>query len=158
MFLTKKNLTMENKITEILNDLVLINNDRIVGYEKAVKELKDEDEDLKYLFLEMIDESRNHKMALATEIIADGEDAKSGTTNSGKIYRTWMDVKAMFSGHDRKAILSNCEFGEQAAQSAYKMALEDEDLPAYLRVMIEEQKYELNASLNQIKALSDSED
>lgn len=149
---------MENKSTEILNDLVLINNDRIVGYEKAVKELKDEDEDLKYLFLEMIDESRNYKMALATEIIAEGNDAQSGTTNSGKIYRVWMDVKAMFSGHNRKAILSNCEFGEQAAQNAYKMALDHENLPAYLRVMIEEQKYNLSASLNQIKTLATSED
>ncbi len=158
LFLVKKNLTMENKSTEILNDLVLINNDRIVGYEKAVKELKDEDEDLKYLFLEMIDESRNYKMALATEIIAEGNDAQSGTTNSGKIYRVWMDVKAMFSGHNRKAILSNCEFGEQAAQNAYKMALDHENLPAYLRVMIEEQKYNLSASLNQIKTLATSED
>ncbi|TAH02344.1 MAG: PA2169 family four-helix-bundle protein [Sphingobacteriales bacterium] len=148
---------MENKSLEILNDLVLINNDRINGYEKALKELKDEDEDLKYLFLEMIDESRNYKMTLATEIIAGGEDAESGTTNSGKIYRMWMDVKAMFSGHDREAILSNCEFGEQAAQNAYKMALDHDNLPAYLRVMIEEQKYELNASLKQIKALSASD-
>ena len=28
------------KISEILNDLVQINNDRIVGYEKAIEELK----------------------------------------------------------------------------------------------------------------------
>ncbi len=35
---------------EILNDLVKINNDRIEGYEKAIANLNDEDQDLKSLF------------------------------------------------------------------------------------------------------------
>jgi len=34
----------------ILNDLIEINNDRIKGYEKAIEELKDGDQDLKTLF------------------------------------------------------------------------------------------------------------
>ena len=38
------------KITSILNDLIRINNDRVVGYEKAIEELKDDDTDLKTLF------------------------------------------------------------------------------------------------------------
>jgi uncharacterized protein (TIGR02284 family) len=146
---------METTSTEILNDLILINNDRITGYEKALHELKEEDADLKSLFLDMIDESRDYKMELATEVIADGDDAESGTTNSGKIYRTWMDVKAIFTGHDRKTVLSNCEFGEDAAQKAYKMALASDDLPAYIRVMLEEQKQSLKLSHDQIKALRD---
>ena len=148
---------METTSKEILNDLILINNDRIVGYEKAMHELKEEDADLKSLFLDMIDESRNYKMELATEVIAGGEDAETGTTNAGKIYRIWMDVKAAFTGHDRKAILSNCEFGEDAAQKAYKMALDSDNLPAYLRVMLEEEKQSLKLSHDQIKALRDQE-
>lgn len=146
---------METTSKEILNDLILINNDRIVGYEKAMHELKEEDADLKILFLDMIDESRNYKMELATEVIAGGEDADTGTTNAGKIYRIWMDVRAAFTGHDRKAILSNCEFGEDAAQKAYKMALDSDNLPAYLRVMLEEQKQSLKLSRDQIKALGE---
>ena len=146
---------METTSKEILNDLILINNDRIVGYEKAMHELKEEDADLKTLFLDMIDESRNYKMELATEVIAGGEDADTGTTNAGKIYRIWMDVRAAFTGHDRKAILSNCEFGEDAAQKAYKMALDSDNLPAYLRVMLEEQKQSLKLSSDQIKALGE---
>ena len=146
---------METTSKEILNDLILINNDRIVGYEKAMHELKEEDADLKILFLDMIDESRNYKMELATEVIAGGEDADNGTTNAGKIYRIWMDVRAAFTGHDRKAILSNCEFGEDAAQKAYKMALDSDNLPAYLRVMLEEQKQSLKLSRDQIKALGE---
>jgi uncharacterized protein (TIGR02284 family) len=142
---------------EILNDLVLINNDRIEGYEKARKELTEEDADLKSLFLSMIDESHKHKMALAQEIEVLGGEVESGTTNSGKIYRGWMDVKALFTGHDRKTVLNNCEFGEDAAQNAYKMALEEEDLPANLRDLVAEQKAALRVSHDEIKRLRDSQ-
>lgn len=142
---------------EILNDLVQINNDRIKGYEKAIEELKSEDADLKTLFVKMIGESHKYKMALATEVQALGEEIEEGTTNSGKIYRAWMDVKAVFTGHDRKTVLNNCEFGEDAAQKAYKMALAEEGLSADLRALVTEQKANLRVSHDEIKALRDSQ-
>lgn len=141
---------------EVLNDLVQINNDRIEGYEKARVELKDGDADLRSLFLNMIEESQKYKMALATEVAALGVDIETGTTTSGKIYRGWMDVKAIFTGHDRQTVLNNCEFGEDAAQKAYKMALEEEDLPANLRDLISDQKASLRTSHDKVKALRDS--
>ncbi|WP_443945115.1 PA2169 family four-helix-bundle protein [Pedobacter sp. AW1-32] len=142
---------------EVLNDLVQINNDRIAGYEKARTELQEGSEDLRALFLDMIDESRKYKMALAQEIEVLGEDVENGTTNSGKIYRAWMDVKAIFTGHDRKTVLNNCEFGEDAAQNAYKMALESEDLPSNIRELVSEQKASLRTSHDEIKRLRDSQ-
>ncbi len=142
---------------EILNDLIQINNDRVEGYQKAIEELKSEDFDLKPLFVKMIGESHRFKMALATEVQALGEDAESGTTNSGKIYRAWMDLKAMFTGHERKTVLDNCEFGEDAAQKAYKMALEQEGLSADLRSLITEQKAALRVSHDEIKVIRDAQ-
>jgi uncharacterized protein (TIGR02284 family) len=141
--------------TETLNDLIQINNDRIVGYEKAIDELKPEDTDLKALFARMIGESHKIKLALATEIQVLGGDADTGTTNSGKLYRAWMDVKAVFTGHDRKTILDNCENGEDAAQVAYKNALAEEGLSANLRALFTEQKAQLRLSHDEIKALRD---
>lgn len=143
--------------TSVLNDLILINNDRIEGYQKAKGELKDVNADLKALFTDMIAESHTHKMALATEVAASGEDIEKGSTNSGKIYRAWMDVKATFTGHDRKSILASCEFGEDAAQAAYKTALAEKGLPAHLYSLISKQKEELRTSHDKIKALRDSQ-
>jgi uncharacterized protein (TIGR02284 family) len=80
-----------NETIEVLNDLIAINNDRIVGYEKAIEELKDEDADLKTLFSGMIDESRQAKMDLGKEVQVLGGEMEMGTTTSGKIYRGWMD-------------------------------------------------------------------
>ena len=44
---------MENKneIIEVLNDLVLINNDRIMDYEKAIRETRDTNNDLNPAYL-----------------------------------------------------------------------------------------------------------
>ena len=149
---------METKeTTAILNDLIQINNDRIEGYERAIKELKDNDHDLKALFVQMIGESHQYKLALASEVAASGEDIDTGTTNSGKIYRVWMDVKSAFTGNDRKSILANCEFGEDAAQKAYKLALEDDDVPAFINSLIADQKESLKLSHDRIKELRDLE-
>ena|SRR5450631_472097 len=155
--LTWKIMIMENnkEIIELLNDLVQINNDRITGYEKAIKETKEADVDLKPLFASMISESHKIKIALATEVQIIGGDVANGTTTSGKIYRAWMDVKAVFTGHDRHAVMENCEAGEDAAQKAYKMALSHKDIPAYLRDILSEQQDVLRESHDEIKALRD---
>jgi uncharacterized protein (TIGR02284 family) len=71
----------------------------------------------------------------------------------GKIYRAWMDVKAVFTGENRHTVLSNCEAGEDAAQNAYKKALETEKLPAFLRELLNSQKSTLRESHDEIRDL-----
>jgi uncharacterized protein (TIGR02284 family) len=143
------------RTTTVLNDLVQINNDRITGYQRAIEELNSADTDLQALFNDLIQESIAYRSELSTAITAAGDTPDTGTTNSGKIYRIWMDVKAAFTGHDRKTVLENCEFGEDAAQKAYRMALEDNELPSDLRALVENQKLKLKASHDKIKALRD---
>lgn len=141
------------EVIEVLNDLVMINNDRITGYQRAVKELEDDDKDLRKLFDEMIIESQNIKSDLAHEIQVLHGDVEKGTTEMGKIYRAWMDVKAVFTGENRHTVLSNCEAGEDAAQKAYKKALETERLPVFLRDLLRQQQSTLKESHDQIRDL-----
>ena len=138
-----------------LNDLVKINNDRIEGYEKALKDLKPEDADLKPLFLSFIDQSRKIKMALGTELQALGGDMEKGTSGGGSLYRAWMDLKATFTGHDRHSVLVACEYGEDAAQKAYDTALNTKHIPAHLVDTLLDEKVDLRTAHNQIKALRD---
>src|SRR5215210_7019398 len=141
VFLQLNKKQLMDKIPNILNDLIRINHDRVVGYEKALEELKAGDADLKTLFQRYITESRQYVQELTQEVSRLGGDPAEGTTNSGKIYRVWMDLKAVIAGKDRKAILENCEFGEDAAQKAYDLALNsDEDLEPSLRDLIVSQK------------------
>src|SRR5687768_10543455 len=148
--------TNENVI-EVLNDLIRINNDRIVGYEKAAEEARDIDVDLRAIFNRMSEESRQYAAELTQEVVKLGGDPATGTTNSGKIYRAWMDIKATFSGSSRQAILENCEFGEDAAQKAYEAALKsDAELPADVRQLIANQKSSLKTSHDVIKKYRDA--
>lgn len=145
-----------SKVTSLINDLIQINNDRIVGYEKAIEELKDEDVDLRTLFHRYVQESKQYVGDLTQEVSRLGGDAADGTTNSGKIYRVWMDLKAAVTGHDRKTVLANCEFGEDAAQKAYDMALNsDTDIDAPLRDLIVKQKTQLKTGHDEVKRLRD---
>lgn len=141
------------EIIEVLNDLIMINNDRIVGYEKAIKELKPEDQDLKSLFDHMIVESQQIKSDLIQEIQVLHGDVEKGTTEMGKIYRGWAGLKAIFTGESRHAVLANCEYGEDATQKAYHKALETEKLPAFLREMLITQQATLKTSHDEIRDL-----
>ena len=149
---------MENKkedIIDILNGLVEINNDRIEGYQRASDETKAAD--LKSLFATMADQSRTFRQQLAEEVIRNGGTPKEGTTNSGKLYRIWMDVKAALSANDRKAVLSNCEFGEDAAQEAYNDALKDEDFQrTFDSALVRKQRDDLKQSHDKIRTLRDA--
>jgi uncharacterized protein (TIGR02284 family) len=146
------------KTAEVLNDLIRINNDRIEGYEKAANETKSEDADLQALFRQMAAESRSYATDLKKYVMGSGEDPAQNTTTSGKIYRAWMDVKAVFTGKDRKAILGSCEFGEDAAQKAYDTALStDAELNTEVRQLIMDQKTSLKRSHDRIKQLRDAQ-
>ena len=147
----------KTEITEILNDLIEINNDRIEGYKKAVRELKEEDEDLKLLFDRMIVQSMTIKSDLSREIEVFRGKTETGTTTKGKIYRSWMSVKGVFTGHGRHAILENCEYGEDAAQDAYETALESDVLPDFIRQLLEQQQSVLGEAHDRIRELRDVE-
>lgn len=148
---------MENNkaIIEALNDLVQINNDRIKGYENAIKELNDQT-DLLATFNNKILESQQLKSTLAEEVQVLGGDAATDTSVSGTIHRTWLEVKAAFTGHSEKSILEECEFGEDAIKKAYQTAIDDENMPAYLRDILNDQKAIIDQSHDEIKALRDS--
>jgi len=154
---TETVIVNNEKLVEVLNDLIQINNDRVEGYEKAVKETKDIDVDLKAVFLKMADESRGYNAELSQKVQQLGGLPTEATTGLGEIYRVWMDIKATFTGHDRKSALESCEFGEDAAQKAYRDALaSDTEIDADTRQLITEQKASLKTSHDLIKSYRDA--
>ncbi len=144
------------KLVEVLNDLIEINNDRITGYQKGAEETKNLDIDLQSVFNSMANDSRKYVAELAQEVNKLGGEYTTDSTTSGKIYRVWMDVKATFTGHDRQTVLENCEFGEDAAQKAYTAALSsDAEMSADVRKVITDQQSTLKIAHNLIKKYRD---
>ena len=104
----------------------------------------------------MAEESRSNKTELIDAVVNLGGEPATDTTASGKIYRVWMDVKNTFSGDDTLSTLKSCEFGEDAAQKAYKEALESEvNWPADTLNIISSQQQVLKASHDRIKRYRD---
>ncbi|AHF14360.1 PA2169 family four-helix-bundle protein [Niabella soli] len=142
---------------EILNDLLLINNDRIAGYNRAIDELEDaEDAGLKNLFQHYIDNSNIFITELTDELKASEQPVATGTTGSGKIYKAWMEIKAFFTGNDRQTILNSCEAIEDAAKKAYETALNQPGLLPETFLLIERQSNHLVKAHDQIKKLRDA--
>ena len=140
-----------------LNDLVRINNDRITGYEKAIEGAIDAD--LKKLFTEYIEDSKKYNAELRDHLHVLGGDPSTGTTIAGKFYHTWIDVRAKFSAKDRLSILSDCEYGEDVANAAYRNALDDKELiwkDDKVVTMLSHQLKELKVSHDHIKELRDA--
>ncbi len=150
--------TTNDALVGVINDLIEINNDRVTGYNKASEEAKSVDVDLQATFSKMANDSRQYAAELTERVRTLGGEPSTGTTNSGKIYRVWMDVKATFSGHDRQAVLENCEFGEDAAQKAYKAALAtDAEMDTETRQLITTQQTKLKAAHDIIKKYRDAQ-
>ncbi len=142
------------KIVDVLNQLIQINNDRIEGYEKAAKETNDNE--LKMLFERFASKSNMLKSQLNSEVIKRNGKPNESTTASGKVFRVWMDFKAALTGKDRKAILSSCEFGEDAAHEVYEDVMKASiGLPADIMQMITSQKSALRQDHDEIKKLRD---
>lgn len=151
-------MSNSSKTAEVLNDLIEINNDRIEGYTRALEETKEEDADLKSLFEYYVQQTEGFNNELSAEVVKYGETPEEGTRFSGKLHRLWLDVKATFSGQDRKSILEECERGEDASKKAYETALEDAaELPPDIVSLIRRQADKQLEGHDKIKLLRDSQ-
>jgi uncharacterized protein (TIGR02284 family) len=148
--------TITEKTTHALHDLIIINNDRYEGYQKAMELTKDVD--LKDLFSKYSTQSKANNAELRSMVPASEEIPERDETRlSGKFYRVWMDVKNALVSNNRKEVLSSCEYGEDVAKKAYENALKDRsELTADVVAKIQNQYDELLLAHNQVKALRDS--
>jgi uncharacterized protein (TIGR02284 family) len=128
---------MDKEITiAALNDLLEINNDRIVGYQTAIKDTVDSD--LHTIFNKFLHTSETFASELRVEIGNLGGEKESGTKNTGKLHRLWMEFKTLLTVNDRGAVLNSCEFGDGEALKIYDETLENnlQNLDPMLQKMI----------------------
>ncbi|CAN5904021.1 hypothetical protein BH11BAC7_BH11BAC7_04350 [soil metagenome] len=149
--------TIDEKTTKALRKLIVINNDRTIGYQDAKKHA--EDEDLKLLFEKYSLQSKKFANEIEMMIPDLSDDVPGGdeTKNSGKLFRTWMEIKDNLAPNNRKAVLSSCEFGEDHAKKEYDSVLEDsEDVSTEALELVRRHRSELQAAHDNIKSMRDS--
>jgi len=140
--------------TDVINNLIEINNDRVAGFEKVIADINDENIDLKHLFQEFAQQSRKNGQELAA-VVGSADEVETGNSVSGTLHRAWIDVKSLFGGSDRASILSEAERGEDAIKKAYQDALTSGELLPDVTKVVSSQAQEINAAHDKIKALRD---
>lgn len=144
----------QDEIIDTLNNLIEISNDGKEGFLACAENANLDSPNLKNLLLE-----KSRECALAAEelkavVIDLGGSPATGTTTAGALHRGWLDVKTAVTGKSDRAVLEECERGEDVAKLAYKKAL-DNDLPASIRSVVERQYQGVLRNHELIKKLRD---
>ena len=93
---------------------------------------------------------------LQGEVVKLGEpEPEKSSSVAGSMHRAWMNVKSAVTNRDRRAILAECERGEDAAVDAYKDAMKKE-LPAPIHEIVSRQSSEVKSAHDKIRALRDA--
>jgi uncharacterized protein (TIGR02284 family) len=142
------------KIEDRLKDLVTKNEDAIKGFEKASKNA--EQAGIKSYFEKKVVE----RMQFLKELRAAATDLDLGSieidgSTAGAAHRTWMDVKAFFSGDNDEAMLEEAVRGDKSAMDDYEKALGETMVPHRIKEIIRAQRQKLQNDLETTEILEE---
>ncbi len=139
-------------IVDVLQDLAECSKDGEYGFRACAEQAKRAD--LKSMFLQRADDCRGAAQELNEQIRAMGGSTTDHGSAAGAIHRGWVAVKSALSTYDDKAVLEECERGEDNAKTRYANALK-KPLPAGVKLIVERQMQGVQRNHDQIKMLRD---
>lgn len=139
-------------VVHVLNDLLESSRDGEYGFHASAEHA--ESAELKGILQRHSRECAAAAVELEHEIRRLGGDPASGGTVSGALHRGWVSVKTALSTNDDKAVLEECERGEDAAVARYRKALKA-NLPADIRALVERQSQGAQRNHDEVRALRD---
>ena len=138
----------------LLNELIETSHDGEKGFAKAAREAVDPQ--LKSLFVEGAMRCREGARELEHRVREMGLEPVQGGSVAGALHRGWLEVKSLSTSRDARAILEECERGEDYAKARYRQVLQDEELPQDLRSVIERQYAGVLTNHDRVRALRDA--
>lgn len=144
----------ESKIINGLNDLLAKNYDSERGYETAAE--KTNNQVLAAYFRGKASNRYTYGHQIKDIIREMGGDIDKGTSISGDLHNTWINVKAFFTGNSDESILDEVETGEEACVEEYDTFLQNPELPDSIRRIISYQRENIARALRKAERLEDS--
>jgi uncharacterized protein (TIGR02284 family) len=139
-------------VIDVLQDLVEVCKDGEYGFRECAEQAQRGD--LKSMFLARADDCRRGAQELNQLLRECGGATEDGGSTMGAIHRGWVSIKSKLSTYDDKAVLEECERGEDNAKARYRKAL-DKNLPANVRQVVERQMQGVQRNHDQVKMLRD---
>lgn len=140
-------------VIDVLQELVECSKDGEYGFQKSAEQVKRAD--LKSTLLQRADDCRAAARELNDLIRQYGGSTEQGGSALGALHRGWVAVKTRLATYDDKAVLTECERGEDNAKARYAKALE-KPLPPQVRQVVERQYQGVLRNHDQVKLLRDS--
>ncbi len=116
-----------------LQHLADISRDGTKGFLEAAEAVKDAN--LQQTFRAASARCETGARELEREITKLGGSTTNSGTLTGAVHRVWANLKAAATGGDEKAILEECEKGEDVAKAAYENALKADLAPEIIAVV-----------------------
>jgi uncharacterized protein (TIGR02284 family) len=139
--------SMDNaKVVGILRKLHHIAVDGAKGFREAADKVNPEFTDL---LLRTADEREAIDHDLRDQIALRGVNTEETGDTMGALHRGWIGLKSAIAGSD-KAIIDECERGEEAAVRAYQEALNEQGLPADIEILLNRHYARVKNSHDQI--------
>lgn len=118
-----------------LNGLIATTIDSADGYAEAAKD--SESSRFGALFTSRATERREVASRLQQEVTRLGGEAEDDGTILAGAHRMFLNLKAVVTGHDDKAIINEVEAGEDHIKAKFEDALGDRAISPQVRVLIE---------------------
>lgn len=137
-------------LIETLNDLIENCKDGELGFETCAEHARSEE--LKDLFARRARGCGEAAGQLQSLVARFGGTADVGGSASGALHRGWVNLRGALALDDDRAMLDECERGEDLAVARYRRALE-EPLPVDIEAIVRRQYEGARRNHEQIKAL-----
>jgi uncharacterized protein (TIGR02284 family) len=137
-----------------LNGLIETCRDGQQGFESAAESVKEPR--YKDLFRRNSQQRARFVTELQGEVARLGGKPETSGTAAGALHRGWIGLKTALSTHDEKAVLSECERGEDHAVKEYRDAAE-KPLPEPSRAIVRRQSSEVRLAHDTMRDLRNVE-
>jgi uncharacterized protein (TIGR02284 family) len=144
--------TQTEEAVSVLNELIQTCEDGAEGYRKAAEDV--EESSLKTLFTGYSSQRAKFAAELRSGVEAHGGKPERSGHASGSLHRGWMAIKEVIGNKD-KAIIDECEAGEDAAIKAYKEAFQ-KNLPGAAGELVNRQYAAIQEAHNKLRNLKHS--
>jgi uncharacterized protein (TIGR02284 family) len=142
----------DHEVVDILMRVHHITQDGVKGFREAAAKLEGSYKDL---LLRLADERAAIDRDLREQIgLRGGDPDKSGDT-AGALHRGWIGLKSALGGGE-KAIMEECERGEDAAVKTYQDALNQQSLPPDVEILLNRHYARIKNAHDQVRDLRDA--
>jgi uncharacterized protein (TIGR02284 family) len=147
-------MAQQKEVISTINGLIETLKDGEKGFKEAADAVRDPQ--LKNLFREYSQQRHRFATELQGQAQSLGEFSPEKTSSTaGAMHRAWINLKSAVTSGDDKAILSECERGEDSAVHEYEEALQN-GLSGAVRETVSRQFTEIKSAHDRVKHLRDA--